>query len=548
MKQLYTFLIAVAMSSTALAQEPFTRSNGQAQPNPKQMLATPLCQLAQQNGKPMKALKKAGELADIIYDQPEGTLYHHMYGYKQGYYNFLYYWYANENDADADEIVVTDDALYLKNPVSNYPDCVAWIKGTKTEGDTIAFEFPQKVFEETVSGKHYNYCLYRMVQSESKWVLDETTQTVKFVWRNDSLIKTETESLMGLCSEDGSTWTYYGDNNVVICKLNEQTVAPQDPSKAKQYKMAYTVDGESSEKVVKLAIEGSDAYLGAFANNQPEAWAKGRVENGNIVFNGRTYLGVDESERCHTWFIPATTTTITYPNGYSYNDYAETDQLTLTYDAAADTYTSDGSFIVNIGKNSISAWEVFTNPELTTYEEHAGQPEKPELVGYQPYDESEGYGGIRFNLSKYSTDGYYLNPGKLFYRIYFDMEPYTFEYPEYMYMQSAMTDIPYAYDDGYDFRVSGDQHTVYYYRNDFETIGVAAFYKDDDMTYPSTLVYLNTKNIDGISGVTENHGEVVSTTYTDLSGRAVTLPQHGIYIKTLKMADGTTRSTKTVVK
>lgn len=555
MKKIYALMAATLMATATLAQTSFDRTQAAERPTlprlaAKQTAQQSLHDLMLQNGKALQAPAKASEQADIIYDQPEGTLCHNWYGYKQGYYNFWYSAFEGENDADADDFVVADDGtVYLKNPVSFYPACTSWIKGTKAEGDTIAFEFPQRVFEETVSGTHYYYSIYRMVKNGSDWAVDESTQTVKFVFRNDSLFKAETESLMGLCSEDGSTWTSYGDYNVVVTKISESTVAPQNPAAAKEYKMAYTVDGESMEKVVKLAIEDGNAYLGAFASNQPDAWAKGRVEDGKIVFEGRTYLGVDESERCHTWFVPATITTVTLPNGYSYEDYVEAESLTFTYDAEKDSIYSDGAFIVNIGKNAISAWEAFSTPTLTPYEEHAGQPEKPVFDDYMAFTEENGYGGIRFTLSNYSTDGYYLNPSKLFYRIYFDMKEYTFTPEEYVYLTEPMTDIPYSFSDDYDFRVDGDLHTVYYYRNDFETIGVAAFYQGSDMVYPSTLVYLNVKNIgDGIDAVDADHGQILSTTYTDLCGRTVSQPAHGLYIKTTKYADGTVRSTKTAIR
>lgn len=549
MKQFYTLVAVSLMASVAFAQGPQTRHSSVQRMDSRQSLTTQLQQSGRMASKSAKVFK-ADALADIIYDQPEGTPLHNWYGYKQGYYNFFYNPFEGTNDGDADELVLADDGtVYLKNPVSFYPDCKSWIKGTKATGDTIAFEFPQKVFEEEVNGKHYDYCLYRMVRSGNDWAVDENTQTVKFVFRNDSLFKADTESLMGLCSEDGSTWTCYGDYNVVVTKMDETTVAPNNPAAAQTYKMDYTVEGENKTSVVKLAIEGTDAYLCGFSSNQPDAWAKGRVESdGRIVFSGRTYLGVNEQERCHTWFVPVTVETGTLPNGYAYEDYTETSQFVLTPNASTGSYASDGAFIVNIGQNTISAWDVVVGPTLTPFTEVPGKPQKPEFVGLQPYDDVEMYGGIRFNLYPYSEEGNYLNPDKLFYRIYFDMTPYTFTPDEYSSLEASMTDIPYAFSDGYDFIVSDELHTVYYYRNDFETLGVAAFYKDGDQIYPSTMVYINVKNItEDIEGVADSHGETL-TTYYDLSGRRVSQPARGLYIVTQKGADGTVKSTKKVFR
>lgn len=551
MKHFCLILVALLTTFSASAQTAATRHGHSAVSTQNVESRQSLHEQMQRVDVSPKSAKTfmSSDQTDIIYDQPAGELLHNWYGYKQGYYNFWYNPFTGENDADADDIVVADDgSVYLKNPVSFYPECKSWIKGTKAEGDTIAFEFPQKVFEEDVDGVHYYYSLYRMVKSDGDWVVDENRQTVKFVFRNDSIFKTESESMMGLCSEDGSLWTCYGDYNVIISKLADQTVAPQNPSAAKQYKMSYNIDEETvSECGVRLVVEGDDAYLSGFASNQPDAWAKGRVENENIIFDGRTYLGVDSTERCHTWFMPAKLVTVTYANGYSYDEAQEAEQITLVRDADNDGYTSDGGFAVNIGKQSVMAFEQFFKPQLSYFVEIPGQPQKPKFDDYQPYNEVDGYGGMRFTLSKYSVDGNYLNPSKLFYRIYFDnmgTNPYTFGYPEYIYLTEPMTDIPYTFSDDYDFRVSDDLHTLYYYK-DIETFGVAAFYKDGDTVYPSTLVWLNVKNInDNIKDVTGTDSEVNSITYHDLSGRQLSQPKHGLYIKTIRYADGTVVSRK----
>lgn len=483
---------------------------------------------------------------EIISAQPEGTLLDNLYGYREGYYNYWYNPFKGTADGSVESIVVAQDgSIYLKNPVGYYPTDT-WIKGTPGENDTICFQFPQKVYTEVVSGKTYDYCVYRMKKSDRSYVVDEETQVVKFTFRNNTLRKTETKCFLGLCSEDGTTWTNYGDYNIVVSPIDEATVAPANPQQAQTYLMTYTDDNaDQVSRVVRVAIEGDDIYLGRFTDNQPNAWVHGTLSDGKAVFAGRTYLGVDTVEMTHTWFIPAEPSTVTNPNGYTDTGYNEQSSITFDYDATARTLATEATFIVNTGRNAISAAEAFTAPRLEPFTEVAGTPEKPVFVDYMAYGEMGNYAGIRFNLSTYSTDGHFLDPSRLFYRVYFDGEAHTFDPSEYGRLSAPMTDIPYNFSDGYDFRVSGELHTVYFYRNDLETIGVAAFYRGDDMTYPSTMVYLNLKALAGIDDLENEENATVS--YTDLTGRRISQPSHGLYLKTLTRADGT-RETRKVVR
>lgn len=466
--------------------------------------------------------------SDIIATQPEGTLYHNLYGQRAGYYNYWYNYFSGSTDGAAEDVVVaTDGTVYLKNPVSFYPTGT-WIKGTPATGDTICFQFPQTVYTEVVSGQTYNYAIYRMTKQGSTWAVDPDTQTVKFVWHDGSLVKTEQTSLLGLCFEDGSSWTYYGDYDISITPIQDQTVAPARPEDAQTYLMTYTDDSDTEAKrVVRLAIEDNDVYLGAFAENQPGAWTKGALQtDGSVSFATAVYLGVDTIDGVHTWFTP--------------------DRLTFANDTATGNYTTDGTFTVDEGRNSSYTKETFTAATLQPYTVVEGQPDKPVITDYMVYGEIGDYAGIRFTLPTSTADGGYLDPSRMFYRIYFNGEAVTLQPDEYVRLTEPMTDIPYNYDDGYDIRVSGDLHTFYFYRSDLETIGVASFYRGDSMTWPSTMVYLNLKAItDGIDGIATDGNATV--TYTDLSGRTVSQPRQGLYLKTTVQPDGTRETRKIVV-
>ena len=77
-------------------------------------------------------------------------------------------------------------------------------------------------------------------------------------------------------------------------------------------------------------------------------------------------------------------------------------------------------------------------------------------------------------------------------------------------------------------------------------IGVQAFYQDGDKRLVTDIVYSDGTTVSSINGITD----VVTgeTFYTDLSGRRVAKLTKGIYIKSVRMADGTIKSEKIIVQ
>ena len=67
----------------------------------------------------------------------------------------------------------------------------------------------------------------------------------------------------------------------------------------------------------------------------------------------------------------------------------------------------------------------------------------------------------------------------------------------------------------------------------------------------SAISYVSAKDeedTDGIDNIGANASKFVSTVFTDLSGRKVARPAKGVYIQTVRKADGTVKSVKRVFK
>lgn len=82
---------------------------------------------------------------------------------------------------------------------------------TSEKEEMIAVELPQLIYVNDNDIKYYATRMnFEIIDGNNQYVKDPKSQTIKFVWRNDSLIKTENDVLIGMTSTDGD-WNGIGD-------------------------------------------------------------------------------------------------------------------------------------------------------------------------------------------------------------------------------------------------------------------------------------------------------------------------------------------------
>ena len=86
----------------------------------------------------------------------------------------------------------------------------------------------------------------------------------------------------------------------------------------------------------------------------------------------------------------------------------------------------------------------------------------------------------------------------------------------------------------------------------YTRIGVQAIYRAAGKEHRSSIIYSDGKEVPvtpatGIRDAVAPKGEAV-TTYYDLSGRRVSKPTSGVYVKSERFADGTARQSKVILK
>lgn len=588
MKHIYTTMIAAALTTASFAQplsKPTNLFKGQAN-----ALAN-FCPIKPQNGKlPLGAKKtnftltsanklntlakkamKRNEAAvnlPLIEKQPEGTLYENYYGEETGLSVFWSQIYTATIDGAAEHFVVADNGdVYIKNAMSTLrPD--TWIKGHKTVGDTIAVTFPQNYLKQEMrdeetnepTGEYEDYYLWRMIEeytspNEATLIPDTTTQTIRYVLRNDSLIRiddyfSDEPVYLGLATLDGE-WVGYADYLSQYSKLSETPVQLPASATVGNYQIDfYNKDGQFDSRVIKVAYDGNDVYFGNLYDNMPDAWAKGKIDGKKITFTGKQYLGVDKSIDYHAFFTPAGYESIYYPEyDYSIDSTYFKDQITFDYNPLIKTIRSDSMFIVNGGRNDIYELAIYDSIYAKPWVEKPGTPKAPEIYEFYAYDEEYGWGAIQMWVEKNSTDDVFLNPKNLYYNVFFDDEKYTFTPDAYRALTEEMTDVPIDFTENNDIMKDGSTRAIYFYVEGFETIGVQELYKDGDTEYRSemakysvdedgNITAINNKNVDDFSRTLKG------VSYTDISGRTISKPNKGIFLKTLRYADGSMKTIK----
>lgn len=536
-----TALIAAAAlwSAAAAAQTP-----GQTMPWQKQT-DMKLATVAKAPAAYARAVKKAPEM---ITEQPAGKLYKDMYGYSEGFVSMWGMIYEDKKDGVARDFVVGDDgAYYLKSPISFQPTD-SWIKGEKGIGDTIVFKLPQQIYllddGYSTPVKYYaSRMKFKLVNGENQYVIDESSQDMKFVWRNDSLIKTDKDLLLGMTSEAGS-WNGLGDLVSESTPCPFTNAAPKDPSKARKYIFTFhPSERNTTQRISEVVIEGDDFYANNISADVPEAWIHGKIEGKKVTFSDAQFLGLDKNAMQYRFNFPAN---VAYNQATYETDYRTLSSVSFDYDPATQNLTNcQYGFMANYGYRLIALeMEVMMQPTFEVWNGIVAKPQNPMRLQYQPATTQSGW--VTFDLSRYNADNSFMDQNNVYFNIYFDDELVTFYPDQYTGLTEEMTDVPIDFADArFDFQTFGSSHRVVIYDSGFQRCGVQAMYKDGDNTLYSDIVYSD-GTVSGISSATS--AATTAPTYYDLSGRSVARPEHGVFIQKSLAADGTLQTRKVVVK
>lgn len=573
MRHLYTaFAAALIASSAATAQTAVTRNvrltpTKQAIALAKKSNFRPAVKLGSTaaSGKRFNVASTTGTTttAPIIDAQPEGKLHANFYFSGESFVNMMGYEAQLPFDGIWGKIVEAPDnkTIYINNPIGAYYSD-AWIKGERTTGDTIEVKLPQQFVHEEYDGMSNDAWLYKLVpvkveqdgETYTTFKPDSTSQTVKYVWRNDSIVlvnTTQDSKLLGMCTEEGE-WYGYGDYIQQYTVFDQQPVAPKDETKATQMSITYYDSGQMYGRVKKAVREGNDIYIAGLNENIPSGWAKGTISGNKATFSGHQYMGLDSVTASYAFFEPVSRSMVWDSEiGDSIENLTLADAITFAYDADKGTLSTDSTFVANQGYKMFNQVFTYDGATLEPWTEKAATPLAVDAstMSYMPFSEEYGYGLLAFAPSEFDADGYILDANKLYYSIYLDDDVLTIDPDEYKLFPYETTEIPFTYSDMLDFVNYAGMWQVYTFVTGIDRIGVQMIYKGGGEVRKSAITYISATDEDpsAVSNVAQT-GKVAGVTYTDLSGRRVSRPGKGLFIQTTRLADGTITTSKRLFK
>lgn len=573
MRHLYTaFAAALIASSAATAQNAATRNvrltpTKQAIALAKKSNFRPAVKLGSTaaSGKRFNIASTTGTTttAPIINAQPEGKLHANFYFSGESFVNMMGYEAQLPFDGIWGKIVEAPDnkTIYINNPIGAYYS-TAWIKGERTTGDTIEVKLPQQFVHEEYDGMSNDAWLYKLVpvkveqdgETYTTFKPDSTSQTVKYVWRNDSIVlvnTTQDSKLLGMCTEEGE-WYGYGDYVQQYTVFDQQPVAPKDETKATQMSITYYDSGQMYGRVKKAVREGNDIYIAGLNKNIPSGWAKGTISGNKATFSGHQYMGLDSVTASYAFFEPVSHNMVWDSEiGDSIESLTLADAITFDYDADKGTLNTDSTFVANQGYKMFNQVFTYDGATIEPWTEKAATPLAVDAstMSYMPFSEEYGYGLLAFAPSEFDADGYILDANKLYYSIYLDDDVLTIDPDDYTLFPYETTEIPFTYSDMLDFVNYAGMWQVYTFVTGIDRIGVQMIYKGGGEVRKSAITYISATDEDpsAVSNVAQT-GKVVGVTYTDLSGRRVSRPGKGLFIQTTRLADGTITTSKRLFK
>lgn len=573
MRHLYTAFAAALIASSAATAQPAATRNVRLTPT-KQAIALakksnfrPAVKLGSTaaSGKRFNIASTTGTTATapIINAQPEGKLHANFYFSGESFVDMMGYEAQLPFDGIWGKIVEAPDnkTIYINNPIGAYYSD-AWIKGERTTGDTIEVKLPQQFVHEEYDGMSTDAWLYKLVpvkveqdgETYTTFKPDSTSQTVKYVWRNDSIVlvnTTQDSKLLGMCTEAGE-WYGYGDYIQQYTVFDQQPVAPKDETKATQMSITYYDSGQMYGRVKKAVREGNDIYIAGLNENIPSGWAKGTISGNKATFSGHQYMGLDTVTASYAFFEPVSHSMVWDSEiGDSIENLTLADAITFDYDADKGTLSTDSTFVANQGYKMFNQVFTYDGATIEPWTEKAATPLAVDAstMSYMPFSEEYGYGLLAFAPSEFDADGYILDANKLYYSIYLDDDVLTIDPDDYTLFPYETTEIPFTYSDMLDFVNYAGMWQVYTFVTGIDRIGVQMIYKGGGEVRKSAITYISATDEDpsAVSNVAQT-GKVAGVTYTDLSGRRVSRPGKGLFIQTTRLTDGTITTSKRLFK
>ncbi|MCH5224767.1 MAG: hypothetical protein J1D77_02165 [Muribaculaceae bacterium] len=375
--------------------------------------------------------------------------------------------------------------------------------------------------------------------------------------------------VIGYYYTDDFSWAFFCDVYQIFDEFNfERVIMPEGlPS------TTYTYINRDREGVIVTVAEDSaneTLYFKGLSAYAPEAVFKGEiVENGKkLSVAPNQFVGFEGG----LYYIITSTVTLE-DNGQYVPDDQESAMFILTRDDSGKIISisadPDSPYFLAFNDDPFYFWDfdTFENLDLTLQEEFPGVPATPQGAYYEDYSATMGANFIFFRLSAFSKDGAIIDVNNLYYSIFLNGDPLEFEQTDgqnlldedivmYNGIKNPTYFIPYTFANDVDlYEDNGGTFIVALYAEGIDEVGVQGVYFYDDVISRGDMVTIDVAT--GEETVTPGYDtgvrsfraeDVVGVEYYDLQGRRLDKRGQGLMVKRYKLADGTSRSVKVLVR
>ena len=457
--------------------------------------------------------------------------------------------------ARATQVAFDGNDIYFQGVT--YYFTTAWIKGT-FDGTTASFPSGQLVGSDSYGDE------YVISYSGNDLVFDYDAENQIFTLADDYVMEYTEPTYSG----NGSLWAYFSEMKVYKGEIVEPEVVEVPDGLETE---TYTWTGSTLEfddnddpvytdftKFINVGYDGNDVYVQGLCEDLPEAWVKGTINGTTATFATGQFFGKDERYAAYGYTYPH------YFVGYGEDGIQD---VTFTFDPDAKSFVTDDYIIDNEKAEELSYYVIYTDNAWNAFIEKAGKPAAPSVTSWVLEDTS--YPKVYLDIPLEDVDGNQMNPAKVFYRVFIDIErdvqQLAFTPEEYKYVTETMYEIPYTFDDDWDIYEGGSPvylnqdldyaainklgvQVVYYGGMDMGS-GAPRFAPSDVADNETEIVWAEVKpyTTDPDTGIADiNSDDVNSVRYYNAAGLSSNKPFDGLNIVVKKMSNGSVKVEKVI--
>lgn len=505
----------------------------------------------------------------VINEQPDGTIntYSRTGNAFQKYNEEIY---ASKQNGNPMDIVTASDGrtVYLKDIIS-HAKVGTWVTGFM-EGNKIHVPLYQCIYYSEV--QNFGFVLAKSTcvityndegKASATYEADLDATEVTYTINDDGTISLDgtdkmndanlPETLFSLIYNDNLEWSGYGDYMSEYYEFTETAKSMPENLEAEDWSYQYNDGSKDCGVILKVAIDEDRLYIQGLSENDPNSVVEGRIAGNEVSFTSDQYLGRGSGYILYFCGGKATPEE-SYDESRQEYRYTYIPELVMNYDAENAQLTSDDGdvLMINYGKGADEIYlrSVALNPRLRHYQERAGTPVDPSILLFTDVDwDLFGYNFLMLDIKKEDTEGYYLDPDKLYYILWVksngESKKFVFSADEYYSFAESgideLIEVPYNFH-AYDYwgldDISVGGASICLYQGGFEDYGIQSVYYGGDERRESGISWYY-GNPDGIGTIAPGTETTTAVSFFSIDGRPLSAPQKGINI--VRMSDGSVR-------